>query len=111
MVYFSIHVLYLGACLVIIVSYNYDIFVMWFISIIYSSLTYPYNRLQSCYKSYPGILQSQETLYSPQLVLTPCSNIQQWYKVDGEHFEAVSLNVTIAHNKLQVFSPKYQHQK
>lgn len=75
------------------------------------SFTYPYNRLQSCYKRYPGILQSQETLYSPQLVLTPCSDIQQWYKVDGEHFEAVSLNVTIAHNKLQVFSPKYQDQK
>ena len=42
---------------------------------------------------------------------TDCSNIQQWYKVDGEHFEAVSLNVTIAHNKLQAFSPKYQHRK
>lgn len=84
---------------------------MVYIYIIYLSLTYPYNRLQSCYKKYPGTLQSQETLYSPQLVLTPYSDIQQWYKVDGEHFEAVPLNVTIAHNKLQIFSPKYQHQK
>lgn len=52
-----------------------------------------------------------DTVKASKFNIVPSSNGEEWYSVDGEPFEALSLRVTLEKDKFRIFDAKtsYNH--